>query len=153
MENRTDNYHLNSKLVWYSSPHCITFAWLCISNLCTISKVYEKLILKYLLKISKANNVDLTGDSQHGFKEGRSTVTAALTIQSIISRALDEDNFYVLASLDLSAAFDLVNRELLFKRMEIMGIPPDVVLLLKDWLSNRKNHSLEQKQCIILICN
>ena len=93
--------------------------------------------MKHLLKISKANNVDLTGDSQHGFKEGRSTVTAALTIQSIISRALDEDNFYVLASLDLSAAFDLVNRELLFKRMEIMGIPPDVVLLLKDWLSNR----------------
>ena len=55
----------------------------------------------------------------------------------MISRALDENNFYVLASLDLSAAFDLVNRELLFKRMIIMGIPQDIIQLLKDWLSDR----------------
>ena len=108
-----------------------------ISNLCTISKVYEKLILKQLLQISKNNNIDLTGDSQHGFKQDRSTITTALNIQSIISRAIDENNFYVLASLDLSAAFDLVNRNLLFKRMELMGIPNDILMLLKDWLNDR----------------
>ena len=42
-----------------------------------MSKIFEKLILQQLLKIAKASNVDLTGDSQHGFKEERSTVTAA----------------------------------------------------------------------------
>ena len=66
-----------------------------ISNLCTISKIYEKLILQQLLKISKSNHVDLTGELQHGFKENRSTITAALNIQSIISRAIDEDNYYL----------------------------------------------------------
>ena len=96
-----------------------------------------KLILQQLLNISKSNNVDLTGDSQHGFKKRRSTITAALNIQSRISRAIDEDNFYVLASLDLSAAFDIVNRELLFKRMSVMGLPQNIITLLKDWLSNR----------------
>ena len=40
-----------------------------ISNLCTMSKIYEKLILQQLLKIAKQNKVDLTGDSQHGFKQ------------------------------------------------------------------------------------
>ena len=40
-----------------------------ISNLCTMSKIYEKLILQQLLNISKSNNVDLTGETQHGFKQ------------------------------------------------------------------------------------
>ena len=43
-----------------------------ISNLCTMSKIYEKLILQQVLKIAKQNKVDLTGDSQHGFKQDRS---------------------------------------------------------------------------------
>ena len=54
-----------------------------ISNLCTMSKIYEKLILQQLLKIAKDNKVDLTGDAQHGFKQNRSTVTAAAELQSI----------------------------------------------------------------------
>ena len=33
-----------------------------ISNLCTISKVYEKLILQQLLKLAKEANIDLTGE-------------------------------------------------------------------------------------------
>ena len=81
--------------------------------------------------------MDLTGEYQHGFKQERSTITTALNIQSIISRALDANSYYVLASLDLSAAFDLVNRELLFNRMKQMGIPNDIISLLRDWLSNR----------------
>ena len=96
-----------------------------ISNLCTMSKVYEKLILQQLLKIAKSSNVDLTGESQRGFKTGRSTVTAALQIQSMIARAIDQDEYNVLGSLDLSAAFDVVNRDLLFKRMDAMGLPDE----------------------------
>ena len=79
-----------------------------ISNLCAISKVFEKLILKCLEKIEKENNIDLTGEQQHGFKKNRSTITAGLTLQSIISRKMDEDEYAVMSSLDLSVAFDLV---------------------------------------------
>ena len=57
----------------------------------------------------------------------------------MISRSLDDNNYYILASLDLSAAFDIVNRELLFTRLETMGIPEDINSLLKDWLTNRKS--------------
>ena len=87
--------------------------------------------------MAESSKVDLTDDSQHGFKKERSTVTAALHLQSIIARALDSNNYYVLSSLDLSSAFDIVNRELLLKRLEIFGIPEDVRLLLKNWLSER----------------
>jgi hypothetical protein len=42
-----------------------------------------------------------------------------------------------MASLDLSAAFDVVNVGLLIKRLDIVGIPADVVSLIETWLSDR----------------
>ena len=86
--------------------------------------------------------MDLTGENQHGFKKERSTTSAALQLQSLISRALDENNYYVLSSIDLSSAFDIVNLELLFKRMEIFGMPDDVMQLIKSWLNNRLFYSI-----------
>ena len=72
-----------------------------------MTEVYEKLILGHLWHLwhlADSNKVDLTGENQHGFKKERSIVSAALQLQSQISRALD-----VLSSLDLSSAFDIVN--------------------------------------------
>ena len=62
-----------------------------------------------------------------GFKRKRSTASLSLTIQTIIAQALDEDNYAIMASLDLSAAFDMVNINLLLKRMAIMGLPDDII--------------------------
>ena len=84
-----------------------------ISNLCSTSKVFEKLILERIKQIEKENGVDLTGVQQHGFKAQKSTATAALIIQSILSRALDSSKLALMASIDLSAAFDIVNIPLL----------------------------------------
>ena len=74
-----------------------------ISNLCSTSKVFEKLILKRIIEVEKENGVDLTGSEQHGFKKSKSTSTAGLVIQSIISRALDENNYVLMSSVDLTA--------------------------------------------------
>ena len=40
-----------------------------------------------------------------------------------------------MASLDLSAVFDVVNIGLLNKRMDIIGIPADMVSLINTWLT------------------
>ena len=108
-----------------------------IANLCSITKVYEQLIIDRLREIEKINNVDITGNPQHGFKQKRSTCTAGLTIQSVLSHALDNDNYSLMASIDLSAAFDVVNIDLLLKRLKIIGIPIDVINLIRIWLKNR----------------
>ena len=42
-----------------------------------------------------------------------------------------------MASVDLSAAFDVVNIDLLIERLRIIGLPSDVVELIKCWLKNR----------------
>ena len=86
-----------------------------ISNLCSFTKVYEQLIIDRLKDIEIENNCNLSGKPQHGFKQNRSTCTAGLTLQSILTRALDQDNYAIMTSIDLSAAFDVVNMQLLLK--------------------------------------
>ena len=47
----------------------------------------------------------------------KSTVTAGLLLQSLISRALDDNEFVAMAGIDLSAAFDIVDVDLLVKTL------------------------------------
>ena len=51
-----------------------------ISNLCSCSKIYEKLILFRINSLQSLHQIDLTGKSQHGFKAKHSTLTAGLRI-------------------------------------------------------------------------
>ena len=43
-----------------------------------------------------------------------------------------------MASLDLSMAFDMVNTNLLVERLKVMGMPNDVIKLIKEWLLGSK---------------
>jgi hypothetical protein len=49
---------------------------------------------------------------------------------SIIARALDEGEYALVASLDLSTAFDIVNIDLLIKKLKVVGLPNDIVNLI-----------------------
>jgi hypothetical protein len=92
------------------------------------------LILKRTGEIQEQNNVEIAGTNQHGFKKDMSTSTLSLTLQSLFARALNENKFVLMSSLDLSTAFDVVNIELLIKRLVIAGFPMDVVDLIRMWL-------------------
>ena len=96
------------------------------------------MILNQIGYLESKNKLDLTGKQQHGFKRKKSTATAGALLQSLIARAADEKYYVVMASLDLSMAFDLVNISLLIKRLQIMGFPCDLTTLIREWLTNRK---------------
>ena len=81
-----------------------------IANLCSASKNFEKLILKQIHYLESKNKLDLTGKQQHGFKRKRGTATAGALLQSLIARAADENCYVLMASLDLSMAFDMVKQ-------------------------------------------
>jgi hypothetical protein len=81
--------------------------------------------------------IHLTCANQHGFKFNKSTSTLSAELQLIIGRALDENEYAQLASLDLSSAFDLLNTDLLLKRMRIIGLPSDVINLIKVWVTQQ----------------
>ena len=88
------------------------------------------MILNKINAIEEEMKVDLTGVDQHGFKKGKSTLTAGLAIQTALAKALDQGNFAIVASLDLSSAFDVVDINLLIRRLTIIGIPKDIVELI-----------------------
>ena len=101
-----------------------------VANLCCVSKIFEKLILRRINDIEILNGIPFGGKQQHGFIKNKSTVTAGLVLQSLIARALDEDCYVALAGIDLSAAFDVVDVELLIKRLTLLGLPKDVIKLI-----------------------
>ena len=108
-----------------------------ISNLCAGSKIFERLILKRILEVEADLGTDLSGTTQHGFKKKRSTITAAMELQNIIAKGMEEDCYVAVASMDLTAAFDVLDVNLLLRRMLNLGIPKDVLSLVKAWLGDR----------------
>ena len=53
-----------------------------IANLCSTSKILEKLILKQIHYLESKNKLDLILKSQHGFKRKKSTATAGALFSS-----------------------------------------------------------------------
>ena len=79
----------------------------------------------------------MTSQASNNMVSKKSTTTLALKLQSLIARALDDDNYVLMASIDLSATFDVVNIGLLMKRLTILGLPKDVLSLIEIWLNKR----------------
>jgi hypothetical protein len=90
-----------------------------------------------ILEIEEQAGTSLTGQNQHGFKKERSTITASVEIQSRVATLMDQDQYIAMASIDLSAAFDVVNVDLLLVRLKKMGLLNDVINMLESWLKNR----------------
>lgn len=108
-----------------------------ISNLCSLAKIYKRCLLQLINEIQTINNIDLTGENQFGFKKKSSTTHLALDLQNRIASDLDEGKSVAVLSLDLSSAFDVVDIETLIKRLQVMGLPINIINQIKKWLSNR----------------
>jgi hypothetical protein len=106
-----------------------------ISLLCSLGKVYEKCLLNVM---TKKFGDSLPSPFQHGFRKNHSTSTAALTVQNIIAKALDNKKKVIVISTDMSAAFDLLDKEILLPRMQKLGIPSSLCNIYNDFLSNRR---------------
>ncbi len=65
------------------------------------------------LSRNSRKKTDLTGSCQHVSKKNFGTEIACLEIQTKLSNACDNRDYAALATLDLTAAFDVVDRKLL----------------------------------------
>jgi hypothetical protein len=50
---------------------------------------------------------------------------------------MDNEEYGLVAIMDLSVAFDVVNVKLLLKRLKILGLQNDVMELIRGWLTDR----------------
>ena len=107
-----------------------------ISQLPFISKVLEKVVAGLVCKYLKDN--DLFENLQSAYRPGHSVETALVRVTNDIRIALDKKQMVLLVLLDLSAAFDTVDHELLLMRMSHrFGISGNVLKWFRSYLTLR----------------
>src|SRR6218665_2956117 len=107
-----------------------------ISNLSFLSKTLERLVSLQLLPYIEQSG--LLPPSQSGFRAHHSTETVLLSLLSDIYSAVDRSQLTLLALYDVSAAFDMVDHDILLQRLETScGIRGNPLLWLKSYLRGR----------------
>ncbi|MCW4345831.1 MAG: reverse transcriptase family protein [Candidatus Thiodiazotropha endolucinida] len=98
----------------------------------TVTPVILKL-LEHILN-ERQNKTFLTTQSrlQKGFTAGSSSMGAALILTECINEAKDKKETLFVATLDVQKAFDVVNHELLLRKLYIDGIRGNDWLLVRD---------------------
>jgi Reverse transcriptase (RNA-dependent DNA polymerase)/Endonuclease-reverse transcriptase len=107
-----------------------------ISLLCIVGKVMERIINNKLTRFLETNR--LLHNSQFGFRKGRSTIQALLSITQPCESSLNSPNSaHRVVTLDISAAFDKVWHRGLLSKLESTGIAGPLLNWLQDYLSER----------------
>lgn len=108
-----------------------------ISNLKLMSKAREKVVASQVNIYIKENNLNEL--YQSAYKKNHSTETAMVKVHNDILRALDNQSSVILLLLDLSAAFNTVDHQILLSRLKYRyGFNGKVLDWFSSYLSDRK---------------
>ncbi|KAI2647011.1 RNA-directed DNA polymerase from mobile element jockey [Labeo rohita] len=107
-----------------------------ISNLPFMSKILEKVISAQLCSFLQKN--DIYEEFQSGFRPHHSTETALVKITNDLLLASDQGCISLLVLLDLSAAFDTIDHDILIDRLQnYAGIQGQALKWFRSYLSDR----------------
>ena len=88
--------------------------------------------------VNYLQHYNLLHPSQHGFREGRSTTSAALQLIQSICQAINNHHQVIGIFYDLSKAFDNIDHSILSHKLLGMGISGIAHSWLMSFLSNRQ---------------
>ncbi|KAK3782377.1 hypothetical protein RRG08_027924 [Elysia crispata] len=107
-----------------------------VSNIPIISKLIEKIVSSRILQHLAFNN--LHTNFQSAYKKHHSTESALLRVANDILRYIDNKKSVLLILLDLSAAFDTIDHDILLARAHSrFGIDGKALYWLNAYLKNR----------------
>ena len=106
-----------------------------VTILSPLSKVLEKVIYVQIYEYFSKNKI--FHPSLHGYRQHRSTQTALLSMYDRWVRAAAEGKVTGVILLDLSAAFDLVEPDILVKKLKIYGLDEDFLSWVESYMSDR----------------
>ena len=107
-----------------------------VSNLPFLSKILEKVVLARLMSHISFNN--LSEVLQSAYKPYHSTETALLKVLTDILHFIDQKKVCLISLLDLSAAFDTIDHDILITRLNrTFGISGTALCWLTSYLKDR----------------
>ena len=107
-----------------------------VSNLTFLSKVLEHVVHIQMTRYLAANN--LLPKFQSAYRKSHSTETALMKVLADLTNAIDDERLALVAFLDLSAAFDTVDHQVLLHRMlTSYGVSSTVRRWFSSYLTDR----------------
>ena len=104
-----------------------------VSNLAFVSKLIEQTVIEQLEKHFESNN--LNDEFQSAYRTNHSTETALLHIVNNLLVAMDNRQAVCMVMLDLSAAFDTIDHNIIVERLSnTQGIGPRVAIWFDSYL-------------------
>ena len=106
-----------------------------VAILSPLSKILEKIVYEQIYEYFSKNKI--FHPSMHGYRQHRSTQTAMLSMYDRWVTAAAGGHVSGVVLLDLSAAFDLVEPNLLIQKLRIYGLDEDYLSWVESYLTDR----------------
>ena len=120
-----------------------------ISVLPVISKLIENHISRHMYQYLAKYN--LLHDAQSGFRSNHSCQSALINIIDKWIEEMNNGNVNVVILLDLKKAFDVVDHDIMAKKLEIYGFNKKALALFNSYMTNYVKNYLVSKLTQILI--
>ena len=107
-----------------------------ISVLSALSKSFEKHINKHILAHFNKNN--LLHPNQSGFRENHSCHIALTSLVDQWLSSINDNKFCGAVFVDFAKAFDVIDHDLLLRKLVVYGLSQGTLTLLASFLTDRK---------------
>ena len=107
-----------------------------VNLLPTISKIIDRIVAKQTIEFLVQNSIITT--QHHGGVKGKSTVTAIMSEVDEWSEQVESGAELAVIVIDQSAAYDMIDHEILIKKINKLGFSVNTLNYFRNYLNNRR---------------